>query len=289
MEYTFTKQVRDDDSLRQSFMDLAAQTFGLSFQTWYQAGYWSDSYLPYSFVCQGKIVANASVNLIEFSWRGKRRPYLQIGTVMTDPAFRGQGLSRRLIEKILTDWKGRCSAVYLFANNTVLDFYPKFGFVPQREYEYSLPLSPVPGDFHPLSVDQERDLQILKSCYQNSNPYSAFTMEENLGLLMFYCMDFMKHLVSYSPSLDLVCIGEQEGDVFYCYELLGSPRCSLEEALHLAAPAQARRAVLGFTPREAAGGSFSPVSQEDLTLFLLKGSENLFAEENLLFPALSHA
>lgn len=289
MEYTFTKQVRDNASLRQSFMDLAAQTFGLSFENWYQAGCWSDSYLPYSFICQGRIVANASVSLMDFSWRGKQRLYIQIGTVMTDPAFRGHGLSRRLLENILEDWKDQCSAVYLFANNTVLDFYPRFGFVPQEEYEYSLPLSPVPGDFHPLSVDQEMDLQILRRCYQKSNPYSAFTMEENLGLLMFYCMDFTKHMVSYSPSLDLICIGEQEGDTFYCYELLGSPRRPLAETLRLAAPAQARRAVLGFTPREAAGGSFSPVSQEDLTLFFLKGSENLFAGEKLIFPALSHA
>ena len=101
MEYTFTKQVRDNASLRQSFMDLAAQTFGLSFENWYQAGCWSDSYLPYSFVCQGRIVANASVSLMDFSWRGKQRLYIQIGTVMTDPAFRGHGLSRRLLENIL--------------------------------------------------------------------------------------------------------------------------------------------------------------------------------------------
>ena len=289
MEYTFTKQVRDNAPLRQSFMDLAIQTFDLSFQNWYQAGWWSDSYIPYSFVYQDRIAANASVSLMDFSWRGKRRRYVQIGTVMTDPSFRGQGLSKRLLKKILTDWKDQCSAVYLFANRTVLDFYPKFGFVPQKEYEYSLPLIPAPGDFRPLILDREEDLQTLKRCYQRSNPYSAFAMEGNLGLLMFYCTDFMKHLVSYSPSLNLVCIGEQEGDAFYCYELLGSPRCSLEEALHLAAPSQARRAVLGFTPREAAGGSFSPVSQEDLTLFFLKGSENLFAEEHLLFPALSHA
>ena len=60
--YKLIRQCRDNESLRQSFNRLAERTFGLSFETWYQMGYWSDCYIPYSFVYDGEIIANVSVN-----------------------------------------------------------------------------------------------------------------------------------------------------------------------------------------------------------------------------------
>ena len=50
------------------------------------------------------MVANASVNVMDFIWQERTEKYIQIGTVMTDPACRGRGLARRLIEEILSDW-----------------------------------------------------------------------------------------------------------------------------------------------------------------------------------------
>ena len=47
---------------------------------------------------------------------------------MTRPGHRGRGLARRLMEEVLRDWSGRCDGMFLFANGTVLDFYPRFGF-----------------------------------------------------------------------------------------------------------------------------------------------------------------
>lgn len=57
---------------------------------------------------------------------------------MTDNEFQNKGLSRVLMEKILDEWNGKCDLIYLFANDSVLDFYPKFGFKKCNEYVYSI-------------------------------------------------------------------------------------------------------------------------------------------------------
>lgn len=47
---------------------------------------------------------------------------------MTDVKYRDQGLLRIIMEKVIAEWKDKCELIYLFANDSVLDFYPKFGF-----------------------------------------------------------------------------------------------------------------------------------------------------------------
>ena len=127
------REVRTNPAARTAFFALAQQVFDLSFQNWYEQGWWGERYIPYTFFEGGRAVANASVNLIDTMDDGRPKRYIQIGTVMTHPDFRGLGLSRRLITTLLTDWMERCDGIYLYANDTVLDFYPKFGFIQAEE------------------------------------------------------------------------------------------------------------------------------------------------------------
>ena len=288
MPYTLEKQVRDRAPLRRSFFALAEEVFGLSFESWYENGYWTGNYLPYALADGGKVVANASVNRMDFTWRGTPRRYIQIGTVMTAPAYRGQGLSRRLIEEILADWEGACDGLYLFANDTVLDFYPKFGFEKAAEYQYTLPVSPAAGDFRRLDMGREEDRRTLLRCYRKSNPFSALAFCQNEELLMFYCGAFLKDSVYYSPELDMAGIAEQEGDTLLCHDLFGEGACSLAQAVSRLAAPGTTRAVLHFTPKETAGCLCAPLEGED-TLFILRGKENIFRAEKAMFPSLSHA
>lgn len=132
MDYTLVKQVRDNAPLRESFFALARRVFGLSFEEWHRAGWWTDRYVPYTMVYRdGSAAANVSVNRIDTVWRGEALRLVQLGTVMTAPAHRGKGLARSLMEAVLDDWGRTCDGVYLYANGTVLEFYPKFGFVPR--------------------------------------------------------------------------------------------------------------------------------------------------------------
>jgi GNAT superfamily N-acetyltransferase len=137
---TFVKDYKNDDGLRQSFDALAKNTFGISFEAWYQNGCWDDNYITYSFHDAGKIVANASANRMTIKMKGVQETVsaIQIGTVMTDPAYRRKGLAYALIQKIFEDFDGEVSLYYLAADLDAKPLYEKCGFVevPETCYHY---------------------------------------------------------------------------------------------------------------------------------------------------------
>ena len=135
---TFVKDYKKDDGLRQSFDALAKKTFGISFEDWYQNGCWDDNYITYSFHDAGKIVANASANRMTIKMKGVQETVsaIQIGTVMTDPAYRRKGLAYALIQKIFEDFDAEVSLYYLAADIEAMPLYEKCGFVEIAETCY---------------------------------------------------------------------------------------------------------------------------------------------------------
>ena len=162
----FVKNYKNDDGLRQSFCALALDTFGISFEPWYQAGSWSDAYIPYSFEVEGKVVANASANLMSLIIEGSKISAIQIGTVMTDPAYRRRGLAYELISKIIEDFKNKVSFFYLAADEEAVALYKKCGFKPIPEVKYSwenpigngVSLKPIPLSLDALIEQKENSL-----------------------------------------------------------------------------------------------------------------------------------
>lgn len=105
-----------DDAKRHALSALAQRTFGIDFEAWVKDGYFEGDYIPYSLIEDGRLLSNVSVNRMQFVQNGAARTYIQLGTVMTDAAHRRRGLARRLMERVLRDWEGRCDGIYLFAN-----------------------------------------------------------------------------------------------------------------------------------------------------------------------------
>ncbi len=286
--FSFTDQVRDDPDLRESLFSLARQVFSLDFAPWYQGGGWQDRYIPHALVLDGQVAANVSVNPIDFLLDGVRSSYVQLGTVMTHPDFRGMGLSRFLLETVLEAWKDRCDCLYLFANDTVLDFYPKFGFVPAKEAQPVFPV--VPGRPIPrrrLCPDLPENRALILNAYRQSNPFSAFSMEGNEGLLLFYALGPFRDMVYELTDQNTVAILEEDGEVLYCHELLGRPKIGLLPLLEGMAGPETRQIRLGFTPKSGlVSSSFLPGEEH---LFVLAGKDNPFKTKDLLFPQISHA
>ena len=78
MELELQKNGMPDPHFRQSFDALAGQVFGLSFEPWYQSGFWTPSNLPYTLLSQGAALSNVSVNRLEVLLHGRPRRYIQL-------------------------------------------------------------------------------------------------------------------------------------------------------------------------------------------------------------------
>ena len=287
MEITIKSNYREDAALRASFNALAEQVFGLNFESWYQNGFWKDNYNPYSVVMDGKVVANVSVNRCSMNWNGTVVRLLQLGTVMTDPAHRGKGYSRALLERILSDYAGKVDGIYLFANDAVTSFYPKFGFRERKEYQYSKAVA-VTGErtAQPVPMtgkaDWDRMVRLLEQRPQNSRMY----MVDNPGLYMFYLSQFMQESVFYLADTDSYVIAEEEDGVLILHAVLGD--CPLDRVI-AAFGSTVTKVVLCFTPKDVAGFTKQELREEDTTLFVQGPFFDRTETDAFQFQAITHA
>lgn len=286
MKQQIITNYRDDRNLRDSFNQLAEQTFGINFENWYQNGYWTDAYNPVSIVEDGRVLANVSVNDLWFDCDGATKHYLQLGTVMTDPAYRGQGLCRRLMEQVLAE-SAHADGIFLFANDSVLDFYPKFGFVPAVEYvhEKTVSDSGSPSAIL-LPMKGREDWEVLERAITESVFNSSFGMLHNVGLTMFYATQFMCEAVYRIEAENAVVIAEVDDGVLHLHEVFAPRKVNLEEIFR-AFGSGIHTVRLGFTPCSDIGYRKGLLKEENTTLFV-RGIPG-FSEKQQRFPVLSHA
>ena len=184
------KDYRNNDRLRASFNELAKKTFALDFEDWYQNGYWTHKYNPYSMVEDGKVVANVSVNLTDYIWKGKRFHFIQLGTVMTDENYRNRGLIRQIMDEIDKEYTGKVDGMFLFANDSVVDFYPKFGFHKAEEYRYEKDVANTQEcSVERVPMEDKKDWDKLEERISNCVPYSDFE-PAGYSELFIFCDDY---------------------------------------------------------------------------------------------------
>lgn len=288
--YEFCAAVRDNGPLRNSLNALARLIYSFDFEEWYKAGYWDDNYRPYVLALDGQVVAVASANTVYFRFGARLLNYVQIGTVMTHPQYRGRGLSRWLLERILHDWRDNCDSVYLYANDSVLDFYPKFGFVQTDEYQHVC-VAPPPAAVkaRKLNINNAWERALLLQIHAMGNPYARLGMADNRGLVMFHCLFTMRNSIWYIEAYNTVVIAECLDEVLLCYDIFGPGAASLNDVFAAVADSQTRRVVCGFTPIPPTGCKADLRRAENDTFFVLKGKENLFNNDELMLPLLSRA
>ena len=278
---------RNDSALRDSFNALAEQTFGLNFEGWYRNGFWGDNYDPHSIVIDGEVAANVSVNRTDLVFGGKRYHMLQLGTVMTAPEHRGKGYGRAImdyIEKTYADADG----IYLFANDTVVDFYPRFGFRPAREMAYSKFFG-LTGEnkVEQVLMDGPAAWEKLAAAMTRSTFREGCPMVGNPGLIFFYVSQFMQEAVYFIPHLDAWVIAEPEEGSLTIHNIFADSAVTVEEVVR--AFGNVDRVHLGFAPADPTGWEISELREED-THFFVKGAVfEEFEERGLRIPSLSHA
>lgn len=286
--YQFSSSIRQDKLLRDSFNQLTQLTFGFDFSAWHRAGLWTDGYQPHCLIADGQVVANISVNRMTFCWEGHPLSMIQLGTVMTRPDFRGRGLSRYLMERILQVYGGTVDLIYLFANHTVLEFYPKFGFSPVEETLFSREM-PAPSGEVPRRLDADADFSLLLEMVQRGKPQGAFPMVGNRELSLFHLLGPYRDCLYLLPNLDVLAVAEYQGGSLLLWEVFSPQKLSIGQVLAAFSQPGISRAILGFPPNGLGGYALSPLSGGDDMLFVQGPAEELLRKRPFRFPALSHA
>ncbi|WP_421381386.1 GNAT family N-acetyltransferase [Bacillus salacetis] len=270
-DYRFIKGYRDDDVLRKSFNQLALDTFGISFEKWYKLGFWTDKYEPYSFAEGNNIIANVSVNKINLIISGERKSAIQIGTVMTHPDYRGKGLSGALMNKVMEDFQD-VDLIYLFANSTVLDYYPKFGFRSVGEQQPVMKLSGS-GEgitLQKLDADNKEDLSFIHKLAERKVPVAkTFSTTDTAELLLFYCTYVFPDDIYYWAEEETVILMKKEGSILHLFDVISPKEIDLKVLATEIATPEIKEVHFHFTFQN---------SSENFTTVPFKGDEVLFVK-----------
>lgn len=288
--YDLIIDYKDDMRLRGLLNELTNEIYGFDFENWYQAGYWGDTYIPYSLLDGDRIISNVSVTIIDFIIDATKRTYVQIGTVMTHETYRKQGLNRILMEKVLEDWKENCDMVYLFANDTVLDFYPKFGFYPVQEYQHSknvVSTKPI-SDSLQLDMTATENKELLYKKVKTSFNFSKISTVDGTSLVMFYYTSFMTQNVYYLKKYEAIVIASFHDTVLHIHDIFCEKEISIDLIMASMTYQKIKKVILGFTPKDTTPYNETPLQPDD-KLFILDDKWEVFKNVKYRFPMLSHA
>ena len=240
-----------------------------------------------------KIVSNVSANLMKFMQNGVERNYIQIGTVMTDPNYRKQGLAAKLMECVIEDYEKDCDGIYLFGNLNALDFYRKLGFREENQYRYFVKDEFCHSEngkdkFKPVADMDEEIKKKYLDLVRNSAYMSSFEQINKYGLQMFYTSGFDN--VFYCNDLECFAVLEKEE-----YTILQSVLCKKKVALKDVLErieSDKPKFMLGFTPLDedkAMCTSEEYDGSDDYRLFYRGKKLESIERDKLYFPDLSHA
>lgn len=106
MTLAYITNCHHDGGLRESYYAYTREVFGFDLGAWHDKGYWDDRYVPHSLIDGEQVVANVSASLMILQINGKDVPAVQLGSVGVLPQYRGRGLARTLMERVLDTYKG---------------------------------------------------------------------------------------------------------------------------------------------------------------------------------------
>ncbi len=297
----FIKDYMNNTILRHELNDLTQEVFGFDFEDWVQNGYYEGDYIPYSYEENGRLIANVSVNRMEFIQNGQERYYIQLGTVMTKEEFRKQGYAKRLMERVLEDYKENCDGIYLFANLNALDFYKKMGFSIEMQYRYTLKedirvkiqeiaKKHITEDcFKQIDASEQLQKNRYMEAVRHSAVNTALEQKNKYALQMFYTARMEN--VYYSSKLDCYIVMERQEDILYLQSIICTKKIRLEEILSYIQE-EYTNLILGFTPcTEDTCLCISQIydGEDDYRLFFYGEKLKDIETEKLYFPELSHA
>jgi Predicted acyltransferase len=218
-------QNKNDKNYENMLNDLIQEVFGFSFEPWHRMNLWNERYESYSIIENEKMLSNVCIFKTDFILQGKSVQAHQLGAVATRKDCRNKGYSRKLMQFI--EEKYPQMPAFLFANASVRDFYPQFGFkrvfggVQKLEIEINNQLEAVK-----LSIDDKRVADFIENrkCFSNVTDCT-----NTQSVQMFHMLIDYPENIYYIPNVDVIVVAEQDGDRLFIADIIAKKPINFED------------------------------------------------------------
>lgn len=287
-QFTFAKNYKENHAYRQSFNDLATKIFGINFEPWFQQGFWNSRYICYSFLDGNKVISNVSVNELDAIINGEVKKAIQIGTVMTDPAYQKRGLASRLMNKVIEEYEEKTDLFFLFCAQENFEFYKKFKFHPQKEFTFTLPVTPLSEKKSIEKLNLQQHQEFLLTYYEKKKSSPTFDIENGEHVLGFYCVLGYEKYLYYIKELDTVVLLHPVKEKLHVYGIFTERELLFSHIQPYICTEQTTEVIFHFTPNFK---DITPVTKELHTVddvFHVR-STTINSFPHFKFPVIAHA
>ncbi len=176
----------------------------------------------------------------------------QLATVGTLPGWRHRGLSRQLIEWALCESGMNGRPIILFANDSVIDFYSRFGFRRAVQWHFTDVCQVEPAKQLAVRLDVARiddRVFLANHCSRASPTGRRFGARDYYSSLLFH-LTVQELPVYWLEREQAVIIAGHEGSRLIIHDLLPTQPFDLLAAVPQVAVAAATSISFGFDPEE---------------------------------------
>jgi hypothetical protein len=219
-------------------------SFDLSF--WRNKGHWKEKYIPHSLVSDNQVVANISASVMQLQINGIETQAVQLGSVGVLPEFRGIGLSRVLMERVLDEYNNY-PLIFLFASEDVSQFYTKFGF---RRVDESIPYINIVNDIVKtkpikITIESQNINRLLNSNIQYSSIIDA---RGNPSIYWYHLLYNFKENIYYIQERNIIFIAKYVNHSVELYDVMSESKVAFEEVKSYILKDETNKVYFHFTP-----------------------------------------
>lgn len=279
----------EDRAWHEAFLSFVPRVFrSIDFRTWHGYGGWDERYRAFALAEGGRLVASASLQRMELVLHGRRVRGWQLGAVGTLPEHRRRGLQNEILPRLL-EHTGPDDVVFLFANPTVLDFYPRFGFerVAERHFVAAHRAPPSGEPLRALDLASAGDRALLARVAAAAEPVTTrFGARDYGGIVLWYWCNFFPRALRYAPEHDAIVVADQTGAVLHLYDVLAPAPLELRPLLPRLIAGPIEQIEFGFLPERFWPNAVAHAPSPESPLFARVPHD--LPREPFQFPALAH-
>ena len=280
---------RNDADLRTKYFQFTRTVFpSVGFEAWYEQGWWTKDYIPFSVVEGDRIVSNVSVSEMDILVDGKPKTGLQIGAVGTIPEFENRGLSRHLMEYVINRYELKSDLIFLFANDTVLDFYPKFGFRSVKEVIFKSYTIPQPNfSARKLDLSVETDMNLIKDCIEQRGILTRLFGADNYGYVThWHLINIFPDNILYVEDDGAICICKEENRQLHLWDVASKEQVDINKILPKLIKNKDIKEVLYYFPPDQMQFNYDQVVEDKDSHLFVRGNFDVEGRE-FKFPVMA--
>ncbi|MGK0468342.1 GNAT family N-acetyltransferase [Clostridium sp.] len=288
-DYIIVSNYMNNEKYRLSFNKLSMDIFESDPEKWYEKNLYYNKCAFYSYIYHDKVVANISVNIMDLIVDGQKKTALQLSGIMTHPAHRNKGLSASLINYIIDKYENEYDIIYIFAEDSVLSFYTKFGFKQIIEDSYELDTNQINRKeimIKKLEIDDKNDCDTILRSIKNRQPLSKkLDIFNDLWPLHIFCMYVYTDDMYYLEDEDTIVIANREDGCVHIYDVVSLAPIDIDSIIEKIITPDDEKIEFHFIP-ESNKYNILKISKKRPDNWLFVRSNNTVFKE-VLFPLTS--